>query len=311
LRFVRLEPDPDVAAAAVREVIAACEAYGGPAPDGALERLGDWLLRPLGNGFDRLAICANDILAYLPFEALTVDGIALADRCVVWAVPSATTVVRFGDRSRDCAPTRDFAGFAVSRPTGLSGSTELSGLPAAAREVRAAAALFPARSIALADQDATVGAVRANAPGTRYVHFATHGVINDGRPLYSGLLLAPSRDGAQFLHAYEIFALDLCAEVVVCSACETAVGESRTGEGIVGLSYAFFAAGARSVVLSRWPVNDHVTKRLMVAFYRELARGTSVAMALRVAVLQTRERYHHPHTWAGFLLLDTTVRRSR
>lgn len=302
--FTRLEPDTEALTAAVEEVVAACRAKDGAFPDAALRRLGEWLLRPLSGAFDQLAVCANDILAYLPFEALPLDGAVLADRCVVWSVPSATTVVRFGGRPRNRHRRRDFAGFAISKTAGHSD------LHAAPREVQEVAALFPGRAVALVDGEATVAAVMANAPGSRYVHFATHGFISDGRPLYSGLPLAPSGDGYEFLHAYEMFSLDLCAEMVVCSACDTAVGESRTGEGVVGLSYALFAAGAQSVLLSRWEMNDRITKRLMVSFYHELAAGTPIASALRRASAGIRQLHPHPRHWAGFMLLDTTVRRA-
>src|SRR5581483_4895690 len=136
----------------------------------------------------------------------------------------------------------------------------------------------------------TVAAVRAHAPGCRYLHFAAHGLIEDGRPLYSGLPLAPTAEGYEFLPAHEMFDLELSADVVVCSACDTAIGDSRSGEGIVGLSYALFAAGARSVVLSRWPVPDAVGRRFMRAFYRAVADGATVAGALHLAARDTRKR---------------------
>ena len=246
--FVRLEPDTAALAAAVEEVLAACRDASDPAPDAALERLGAWLLRPLldsGAEPRNLVICANDVLGYLPFEALTLDGTPVADRFVTRFVPSATTVVRFGGLPMRHLPVRDFAGFAMDETAGMGD------LPGAPTEVREAAANFPGRAVCLVGADATVAAVRAHATGSRFVHFATHGVVNDRRPLYSGLPLAPGGD-TSFLHAYEMFSLDLSADVVVCSACETAVGESRAGEGIVGLSYALFAAGAKAVLLSRW-----------------------------------------------------------
>src|SRR5206468_3519029 len=141
----------------------------------------------------------------------------------------------------------------------------------AVKEARNIAATFADAPECRLDADATADAVRELAPGSRYVHFATHGVIRDGRPLYSGMVLAPAgADAEGFLYAYQIFSLSLCAELVVCSACETAVGEPRAGEGIVGLSHAFLAAGARAVLLSRWPVNDRATLHVMRALYAAL-----------------------------------------
>jgi CHAT domain-containing protein len=304
LTFTRLDADPARLKLAAEEVVAACRAEG-PEPDEALRWLGEWLLRPvLGDGgpaVDDLALCVNDILAYLPFEALPLDGTPLVDRCVTRLVPSATTLVQFGIRPRTREPVADFAGFAVRRTAGMLD------LPAALREIERVAELFPPPAVVLADEQATVAAVRAHASAHRYVHFATHGVIHDGRPLYSGLPLAPTADGYEFLPAYEMFSLDLCADVVVCSACDTAIGDSRTGEGVVGLSYALFAGGARSVVLSRWPVHDAVGPWFMRAFYSALTGGAAVAAALRHAALASRERYRTPHAWAAFLLLDTAL----
>ena len=167
--FTRLAPEPEELVAAVGETLAACRAEEAGPPVAALRRLGEWLLKPLTGTFDNLVICAGDVLAYLPFEALERDGAVLADRCVLWSVPSATTVVRFGARRTVRRPD---LGFAVPRTEGMRP------LPSAAREVRDIAALFPGRSA----ERATLAAVRADASASRYVHFAAHGVIDDAQP---------------------------------------------------------------------------------------------------------------------------------
>jgi tetratricopeptide (TPR) repeat protein len=306
-QFTRLEPDSGMLADTVEELLSACQGNG-PPPAAALERLGEWLLRPLSTvlpGAGEFVVCAGGVLAQLPFEALPLDGVILADRCTTWSLPSATTAVRYGDRPRDREPVRTFAGFGVSQTAGMAP------LPGAAREVREAAGFFPGQALTLLDSAVTVAAVRTAASGSRYVHFATHGVIYDDRPLYSGLPLAPRGTEYEFLAAHEMFSLQLCADVVTCSGCETAVGATRTGEGVVGLSYALFAAGARSVVLSRWPVRDAIARRIMTAFYQELAAGAPPAEALRSAAAWTREHHNHPREWASFMLLDLTVRSRR
>ena len=135
----------------------------------------------------------------------------------------------------------------------------------------------------------------------RYLHFATHARMSDREPGESQLLLA---DGALDLAA--IRRLALTAELVTLSACETALGRQVRGEGVVGLSHAFLSAGARSTLVTLWPVTDRSTLRFMTDLYRELHDGRPPAEALRTV----RKRWigagagtNHPANWAPFILL--------
>ena len=135
----------------------------------------------------------------------------------------------------------------------------------------------------------------------RYLHFATHARMSDREPGESQLLLA---DGALDLAA--IRRLALTAELVTLSACETALGRQVRGEGVVGLSHAFLSAGARSTLVTLWPVTDRSTLRFMTELYRELHAGRVPAEALR----SVRKRWidvgtaaSHPASWAPFVLL--------
>jgi CHAT domain-containing protein len=111
----------------------------------------------------------------------------------------------------------------------------------------------------------------------------------------------------EVLRAVEMFGLRLDAQVVVCSACETALGQLRAGEGLVGMSRALFHAGARSLVVSLWPVADLPTRRLMRRLHHNLRDGDAPAVALWRAKQQVRRShprvYGHPRQWAGFVLL--------
>jgi CHAT domain-containing protein len=134
----------------------------------------------------------------------------------------------------------------------------------------------------------------------RIVHFATHGVLDAEHPERSGIALS---DG--FLRAGEIDRLDLPADLVVLSACETALGREIRGEGLVGLPRAFLHAGARRVLVSLWPVEDRATAELMRRFYREmLEKGRPPAAALRAAQdsLRREPGWEAPYFWAGFVL---------
>jgi len=113
----------------------------------------------------------------------------------------------------------------------------------------------------------------------------------------------PTEDG--LLQVYEIFDLKLNAELVVLSACETGLGKQVKGEGLVGLTHAFFYAGTSSVLVSLWKVQDRSTADLMVNFYQELDAGKNKAESLRQAKLRMiqQNRYAHPYYWAPFVLV--------
>jgi len=143
----------------------------------------------------------------------------------------------------------------------------------------------------------------------RYVHFATHGYIDSERPDLSALVLSlvdqqgNAQDG--FLRAHEIYNLNLPAELVVLSACQTGLGKEIKGEGLVGLTQAFMYAGARRVVVSLWNVNDKATAELMRRFYRGmLKQGLTPAAALRQAQGEMAQdpQWQAPYYWAAFVL---------
>jgi CHAT domain-containing protein len=143
----------------------------------------------------------------------------------------------------------------------------------------------------------------------RIVHFATHGVFDNETPGLSGIVLSmfDERGQAQngFLRLHDIYGLKLPAELVVLSACDTALGRQVRGEGLVGMVRGFMYAGARRVVASLWKVDDEATGELMKIFYREMLKeGRTPAEALRQAqlTLWRSRRWHAPFFWAAFVL---------
>jgi CHAT domain-containing protein len=144
----------------------------------------------------------------------------------------------------------------------------------------------------------------------RYVHFATHGLLNPKHPELSGIVLSLfNEQGAEqdgFLRASEVFNLNLPAEMVVLSGCQTALGKDVRGEGLVGLTRGFMYAGAARVLVSLWEVNDHATSELMARLYRGMLgkRRLKPAAALREAQssLWREKRWSAPYYWAGFTL---------
>jgi CHAT domain-containing protein len=143
----------------------------------------------------------------------------------------------------------------------------------------------------------------------RMVHVATHGLLNSQHPELSGIVLSlvdeqgRSQDG--FLRLHEIYNLKLGADLVVLSACQTALGKEIKGEGLVGLTRGFMYAGAPRVVASLWRVPDKATAELMKRFYHGmLAEGLRPAAALRAAqvALWNEKRWREPYYWAAFVL---------
>jgi CHAT domain-containing protein/tetratricopeptide (TPR) repeat protein len=139
------------------------------------------------------------------------------------------------------------------------------------------------------------------------VHFATHAFQDSEHPELSGIVLTmvdrdgTGKNGLMLLH--DIYGLDLSAELTVLSACETALGQDTKGEGLVGLTHSFMAAGSKSVVASLWKVDDRATAILMADFYQSmLQEGMPPAAALRAAKLKIRQdkRWSTPYFWAGF-----------
>jgi CHAT domain-containing protein len=148
----------------------------------------------------------------------------------------------------------------------------------------------------------------------KIIHFATHSLIDDKRPARSAVVLSrienQSEDG--LLQAREIFNLNLNADLVTLSACQSGLGQFIRGEGIEGLSRAFFYAGSSSVLMSLWAVNDQATCQLMERFYRHLRRSESLMDALRSAKREMIDTgaVSHPYYWAGFIVngkVDTQV----
>jgi len=192
----------------------------------------------------------------------------------------------------------------VSR--GATRGKAIPSLPGTQREADALRKLFPDATVLTGDK-AQESTVRQLAGKYRYLHFATHGFVNDGSPLLSSVVLAKPNDNEDgFLTAREIYDLNLNAEMTVLSACNTARGENRTGEGVIGLTWALFVAGCPTQVVSQWAVDDQSTAMLMGRFYENLkVRGMGKAAALQEAESWLRKqnpKYQHPYYWAPFVL---------
>jgi len=297
----------------------------------------------------RIVVASDGALQYVPFGALpdTRDGAGrnLLERYEIVSVPSMSAVLaRFAEsRARAYEKTLAVIADPVFEPSDArlalaSADTDRAGgivdaadaqdagleprsalldaplarLPFSGREAAALAALLPpAERLVLTGVDANREAVAAAGLGRfRFVHFATHGLVDSQYPSLSGLALSSvDAHGARrngFLRLDDIQALRLDAELVVLSACETALGREIRGEGLLGLTQAFMYAGARATAAGLWQVPDRATAELMSRFYEGmLARGLRPAEALRAAQLEiaSERRWSDPYFWSAFVLM--------
>ncbi len=310
-------PQPSLARTATRTALAELSArllFRGPAPVG-------------GTPLRRLLFVPEGALFYVPFAALPLaDGEPLVERAEVAVLPSVAALAALrGARSRSSGPRRvgDLVVFAdpvyssgdprLPRTAGSpspSRSPALPRLPGTAREAAAILALAGGSGHALVGFDANMESLLAGRfSGARYLHFATHALLDPDRPALSAIALsafdAEGRPREGRLKAYEIQRLRLGADLVVLSGCETGAGREREGEGLASLAQSFLIAGARASVQSLYRVDDETTADLMTAFYRGLVeRGESPATALRAAQREMRGRPGRGDLrhWAGFVV---------
>ena len=136
----------------------------------------------------------------------------------------------------------------------------------------------------------------------RIIHLATHGILDEIWGLGSAIALAPSTKDNGLLTADEILTMNLNAELVVLSACNTGQGRI-TGDGVIGLSRSLISAGVPSVIVSLWAVPDAPTASLMQEFYQNIQNNPDKAQALRQAMLTTMAKHPYPRDWAAFTLI--------
>jgi CHAT domain-containing protein len=188
---------------------------------------------------------------------------------------------------------------------------KLPRLPFTLREADRILALAPAGSVfkATGFKASRDTALDPELGRYRYLHFATHGLLDSERPGLSALALSmvdetgEPKDG--FLRANDVYNLKLPAELVTLSGCQTGLGKAVNGEGLVGLTRGFMYAGAARVVVSLWNVNDQATSELMARFYRRMLKGNQrPAAALRMAQVEMwrQMRWRAPYYWATFVL---------
>jgi CHAT domain-containing protein/Tfp pilus assembly protein PilF len=299
-------------------------------------RLYECLVKPgLNPEARRIIIIPDDALYFLPFETLLEKEQGrewLVKEYDIAYVPSLSSLRELLERRRTGArkPQKDilaigdpdFGASEIEGPTDAGPSlgqnpvpgfnTQFYRLKYSGQEVAEIASLFKPkkREVLVRDQATEDRLKAANLSDYKIVHFATHAVIDEKKPARSSIVLTldqdPTEDG--FLQMREVFNLRLRADLVTLSACETGLGRLVRGEGIDGLSRAFFYAGASSVLLSLWAINDQASFQLLERFYVHLRSGKSIMVALRKAKLEMIDSHvlDHPYYWASFIAKGET-----
>ncbi|WP_020526491.1 CHAT domain-containing protein [Flexithrix dorotheae] len=282
---------------------------------------------------ENLIILPDGYLHQLPFDALltTTKGsgfhefdYVLKKHAIQYHQSTSLLVNQFNAQA--ASPEISFIGFApaFSGPANpllatrlASDSTrasQLVALPFAEEEVNQITSLFEGKSFtgALATEES----FKTNAANGMVLHLATHAIVNEDAPTYSRLIFHQEENTQEdgLLHTYELYNMQLSADLAVLSACNTGSGKYYKGEGVVSLASGFMYAGVPNVLMSLWAVPDQSTSDIMQHFYAEINRGASKSEALRKAKLKYLERADintsSPYYWSAFIFLGNTTQDS-
>jgi len=279
---------------------------------------------------DKLIIIPDGQLGYLPFDVLLSDSVASVASNQFATLPyllkkyplryeySATLYTRQNQPQRELPVRYAYTGFApeyAGAPLiaeneltrSANGSEAFSNLLYNKEEVKQVAEFFDSR--VFLDEEATEGAFRKFAAESRMLHLSMHAFAHDEDPMYSGLVFSQPAEAEEdnFLYAYELYNMQLRANLAVLSACETGIGQLARGEGIMSLGRAFKYAGCPNVAMSLWKVNDRTTQSIVQAFFKNLADGAHKDKALQQAKLsflnEAKGPLAHPYYWASLVLI--------
>ncbi len=250
-------------------------------------RLYDLLVRPLASLLSgtKLVFVPAGVIHYVPFHALHDGEKYLVETYETVYAPSAAVWTALAAKRVRKPKSSLVMGYADER------------IPQAEREARELGRALP-NSDVHTGKKATFEAFTANAARYDLIHLACHGQFRPDNPMFSSLHLA---DG--WVTVQDICARRIKASLVTLSACETGISKIAAGDELLGLVRGFLSAGAASLVVSLWTVNDYATLTLMRQFYSCLTSGHSAASALRIAQLQLIRRGEHPYLWSPFIAI--------
>ena len=268
-----------------------------------------------------LIIVPDAMLWDLPFQALQpAQNRYLIETSAISYAPSLTALREMAGKNQNKqffdATLLAFGNPAIGRETSerlkqVFMGERLDPLPEAERLVDSLKQMYGAdRSKIYIGADAREEIAKTESSKYRILQFSAHGILNDVNPMYSHIVLAQPKETDKedgLFEAWEMKDLTLNADMIVLSACETARGKFGSGEGVIGMSWSLFIAGAPTTVASQWKVESSSTTELMLEFHRQLLNGKNItkAEALRNASLKLLKmpQYKHPSYWAGFVMV--------
>ena len=275
------------------------------------------LLKPILNSGDqkKLIIIPDGLLNYLPFSALNTSpgGIRyLAENHAIGYVNSATLLSELEERQ---PKEHTILAFAPSFDGTVSVSNpdrgKLLPLPNNKKEVEQILTSFHGR--AYIDGEASLRNFKSQLASFGMVHLATHAIFDDTAPEYSYLAFAQNGNAAEdLLYVADLYNLQLDADLVTLSACESGIGDLKRGEGFLSLARGFFYSGAASIASTLWKINDASTTTLMTSFYKNLSKGEAKDVALQNAQIEFLDNNRdnalsHPYYWSAFVISGNTL----
>ena len=232
-----------------------------------------------------MIIVPHNLLHYIPFQALFDGANYLIDAYDLTRAAS-TSVLKICREKKIQKTEQDLV---------LAVADEMT--PHINEEVEALRELLP-KGLFFVGAEAREDKLRRYGQTAGKLHIAAHGIFRADNPMFSSIKL-----GDSWLNLFDIFNLQLGAELTVLSACETGMSAVWEGDELLGLARGFLYAGTPSLVVSLWTVNDRSTAQLMRRFYQGLQRGLSKARALQEAVVEVKADFPHPYYWAPFILM--------
>jgi CHAT domain-containing protein len=245
------------------------------------------LVAPIRHHFKgrHVIVVPHESLHYVPFHALYDGRQYLVDAFTVSYAPSASIYVQ-----------------CCQKEVNQAGGSLILGIPdpqapSIREEIQSVAMALPESEVFLGPK-ASAKILRKKGPRSRLIHIATHGSFRQDSPVFSGI-----RIGDTFLTLYDLYRLRLPAEQITLSGCSTGVNVVAAGDELIGLVRGLLSAGARSLLLTLWDVNDSSTATFMKVFYNTLGQCSDRALALQQAMQELREQYPHPYYWAPFVIV--------
>jgi CHAT domain-containing protein len=269
--------------------VSACPEVLLRATESHLRKLYRELVAPIENLLTgrNLVLVPHEFLHHLPLHAMFDGGRYLIDRFAITYAPSASIYALCRKRRANSGGMALILGVPDPRAPWIE------------NEVRSVADTLPDAKL-LIGAEANREALEEWGPRSRLVHIATHGRFREARPMFSSIRL-----GDGYVTLYDLYQHRLPVELAALSGCSTGLSVVASGDELLGLVRGLLHAGARSLLLTLWDVQDRSTAWFMNSFYHRLAGQSDKAAALRGAMRELRERHPHPYYWAPFVLIGT------